>query len=54
MDDFIKYLFVTDQLGEVFFGKEKEQEELVLKRTLDNDKNKQKNINKIPIHPQNN
>ena len=37
MDDFIKYLFVTDQLDEVFWGKKKEeqeQEDRTLKRTL--------------------
>ncbi len=35
MDEFIKYLLVTDQLDEVFWGKEKEAEdEEVLKRTL--------------------
>lgn len=43
MDDFIKYLLVTDQLDEVFWGKEKDDsdKDLVLKRTLKkNDKEK--------------
>lgn len=38
MDDFIKYLFVTDQIDEVFWGKEKsddEEDENSLKRTLE-------------------
>lgn len=35
MDDFIKFLLVTDQLDEVFWGKKKEeQEDDTLKRTL--------------------
>ena len=39
MDDFIKYLLVTEQLDEVFWCKEKEQEdEAILKRTLKKDK----------------
>ena len=34
MDDFIKFLLVTDQLDEVFWGKKKEeQEDDTLKRT---------------------
>ncbi len=37
MDDFIQYLLVTDQLDEIFWGKEKEEDdELILKRTLEN------------------
>ena len=37
MDDFIQYLLVTDQLDEIFLGKEKEEDdELILKRTLEN------------------
>ncbi len=37
MDDFIQYLLVTEQLDEVFWGKEKEnkdEDNPVLKRTL--------------------
>lgn len=47
MDDFIKYLLVTDQLDEVFWGKKKEDpdEDIVLKRTL-----KRKEENKDKTH----
>lgn len=35
-NDFLEYLFVTDQLDEVFWGKKKEkpEEPLILKRSL--------------------
>lgn len=47
MDDFIKYLLVTDQLDEVFWGKKKEAEdEEVLKRTLRKKDDKEDNSHK--------
>ena len=42
MDEFIEYLLVMDELDEVFWGKEKkdEEEQSVLKRTLNKEKEK--------------
>ena len=52
-DDFIKYLFVTDQLDEVFWGKKNEEkEEDVLKRTLK--KTEEDSINNPSKYKQNN
>lgn len=43
MDDFIKFLLVTGQIDEVFFGKKKEEEEtMILKRTLDKESDNKK------------
>lgn len=43
MDDFIKFLLVTGQIDEVFFGKKKEEEEtMTLKRTLDKESDNKK------------
>ena len=42
MDDFIKFLLVTGQIDEVFFGKKKEEETMTLKRTLDKERDNKK------------
>ena len=45
MNDFHEYLFVTDQLDEVFWGKKKEEQEdpLILKRSLSHNISKDEN-----------